>query len=75
MLDLPVSILAYQEKLFTKWFNRFKDNGYDVKELENQSRAPHRRRKWEVSLEQETKVKTVEKEVYALRQDKTQSFI
>ena len=48
-------------KTFYKWFNRFKDNGYDVKELENQSRAPHRRRKWEVSLEQETKVKLLRK--------------
>jgi len=48
-------------KTFYKWFNRFKDNGYDVKELENQSRAPHRRRKWEVTLEQEVKVKLLRK--------------
>lgn len=44
-------------KTFRKWLSRFKDSKYDVRSLADQSRAPHRRRKWEVTLIQEDRIR------------------
>src|SRR4030043_358896 len=44
-------------KTFHKWLKRFKDSKYDVRSLADQSRAPQHRRKWEVTLVQEDRVR------------------
>ena len=44
-------------KTFHKWLSRFNDSKYDVRSLADQSRAPHRRRKWEVTLIQEDRIR------------------
>jgi transposase InsO family protein len=48
-------------KTFHKWLSRFKDSKYDVRSLTDQSRAPHRRRKWEVTLIQEDRIRQLRK--------------
>jgi len=48
-------------KTFYKWLKRFKDFGYDVNDLADQSKAPYHRRKWEVTLIQEEKIKRLRK--------------
>jgi len=37
-------------KTFCKWPRRFKDSKYNVKSLADQSKAPHHKRKWEITL-------------------------
>ncbi|MBN2222916.1 MAG: transposase, partial [Vallitaleaceae bacterium] len=41
-------------KTFYKWYNRF--NNRNLLSLEDQSRAPKRRRKWEITREQEARI-------------------
>ena len=48
-------------KTFHKWLKRFKDSKYDVKSLADQSRAPRRRRTWEVTLTQEERIRRLRK--------------
>jgi len=43
-------------KTFHKWYKRFKESGEKPKSLENHSRAPKRKRSWEVSFEQEERI-------------------
>jgi len=49
-------------KTFHKWLRRFKDSKYDVRSLADRSRAPQHRRKWEVTLVQEDRVRQLRKE-------------
>jgi putative transposase len=44
-------------KTFHKWLSRFKDSKHDVRSLADQSRAPQHRRKWEVTLAQEDRIR------------------
>jgi len=48
-------------KTFHKWLRRFKDSKYDVRSLADQSKAPQHRRKWEVTLIQEDRVRQLRK--------------
>jgi len=48
-------------KSFYKWCNRFKDSKYDVRSLANQSKAPHHKRNWEVTLIQEERIRRLRK--------------
>jgi transposase len=44
-------------KTFYKWRERFKQSQWDVRILEDQSRAPHTRRTWEVTPTQEVRIR------------------
>jgi len=48
-------------KTFHKWFKRFKDSEYNVHSLADRSRAPHRKRHWEVTLVQEERIRRLRK--------------
>jgi len=44
-------------KTFHKWLRRFKDSKYDIRSLADRSKAPEHRRKWEVTLAQEDRIR------------------
>jgi hypothetical protein len=44
-------------KTFHQWFKRFKDSKYNVQSLANQSKAPCHKRKWQVTLIQEERIR------------------
>ena len=44
-------------KTFYKWLRRFKDSKYNVKSLADQSKVPRHKRKWEITLIQEERVR------------------
>jgi hypothetical protein len=44
-------------KTFHKWFKRFKDFKYNVKNLADQSKTPHHKRTWEITLTQEERIR------------------
>jgi transposase InsO family protein len=46
-------------KTFYKWLNRFKKSKEIVRVLEDQSKRPHQVRQWEVSLLEETRIKSL----------------
>jgi len=48
-------------KTFHKWVKRFKDSKYDVQSMADRSRAPHRKRHWEVTLIQEERIRYLRK--------------
>jgi transposase InsO family protein len=48
-------------KTFHKWLSRFKDSKYDVHSLADRSKAPQHRRKWEVTLAQEDRIRQLRK--------------
>ena len=48
-------------KTFHKWLRRFKDSKYDVRSLADQSRSPQHRRRWEVTLIQEDRIRQLRK--------------
>ena len=48
-------------KAFHKWSRRFKDSKYDVRSLADQSKAPHHKRQWEVTLIQEDRIRCLRK--------------
>ena len=48
-------------KTFHKWLKRFKDSKYDVRSLTDQSKTPRHRRKWEVTVVQEDRVRQLRK--------------
>ena len=48
-------------KTFHKWLKHFKDSKYDVHSLANRSRAPHHKRKWEVTLSEEGRIRSLRK--------------
>ncbi|MDA3793478.1 MAG: integrase core domain-containing protein [Elusimicrobia bacterium] len=49
-------------KTFYKWYNRFNEANEHLEELEDQSREPYNKRKWEVSLKQEIRIKELRRE-------------
>ncbi len=49
-------------KSFYKWLKRFQRSQENVKVLEDRSRAPHNKRQWEVTLEEETRIKQLRRE-------------
>ena len=54
---LTAQHFGISRKTFHKWLKRFKDSKYNVHSLANRSRAPHRKRRWEVSLIQEERIR------------------
>jgi transposase InsO family protein len=49
-------------KTFYKWLKRFEESKEMVRALEDQSKRPHQVRKWEVSLIEETRIKSLRSE-------------
>jgi transposase len=58
---LTAQHFSISRKTFYKWLKRFKDSKYDVPSLANQSKAPCHKRKWEVSLIQEGRIRRLRK--------------
>lgn len=54
---LTTEHFGISRKTFHKWLKRFKDSKYNVKSLVDQSRAPCRKRTWEVTLTQEQRIR------------------
>jgi len=54
---LTAQHFSISRKTFHKWSRRFKDSKYDVRSLADQSKAPRHRRKWEVTLIQEDRIR------------------
>jgi len=54
---LTAQHFSISRKTFYKWLKRFKDSKYDVHSLANQSRTPCHKRKWEVTLIQEQRIR------------------
>jgi len=52
---------SISRKTFYKWFKRFRDSKYNVQSLANQSKAPRHKRKWEVTLTQEERIRRLRK--------------
>ena len=48
-------------KTFHKWLKHFKDSKYDIHSLADRSRAPHHKKKWEVTLIQEGRIRSLRK--------------
>ena len=58
---LTAQHFGISRKTFYKWSNRFKGSKYDVQSLANQSKAPCHKRKWEVTLIQEERIRRLRK--------------
>jgi transposase-like protein len=58
---LTAQHFGISRKTFYKWFKRFKNSKYNVPSLADQSRAPQHRRKWEVTLVQEDRIRRLRK--------------
>jgi len=54
---LTAKHFGISRKTFHKWHKRFKGSRYEVNNLVDRSRAPHRKRQWEVSLIQEERIR------------------
>ena len=52
-VTLTAQHFSISRKTFHKWFNRFKGSKYNARSLADRSRAPHRKRHWQVTLIQE----------------------
>jgi transposase InsO family protein len=60
-VTLTCQHFGISRKTFYKWLKRFKESKYDVQSLANQSKAPHHKRKWEVTLTQEERIRKLRK--------------
>ena len=58
---LTAQHFGISRKTFHKWFNRFKGSKYDVQSLADRSKAPCHKRKWEVTLIQEERIRRLRK--------------
>jgi len=58
---LTAQHFGISRKTFYKWSRRFRDSKYDVASLADRSRAPHRKRHWEVTLIQEERIRRLRK--------------
>ena len=58
---LTAQHFGISRKTFYKWSQRFRNSKYDVHSLADRSRAPHRRRHWEVTLIQEERIRRLRK--------------
>ena len=54
---LTAKHFGISRRTFHKWLKRFKDSKYDVHNLADQSKAPHQKRKWEVTVIQEDRIR------------------
>jgi len=54
---LTAQHFGISRKTFHKWHKRFKDSKQEVHSLADRSRAPHHKRRWEVSLIQEERIR------------------
>jgi len=52
-VTLTAQHFSISRKTFHKWFNRFKGSKYNARSLADRSIAPHRKRRWQVTLIQE----------------------
>ena len=48
-------------KTFHKWLKHFKGSKYDVHSLADRSKAPHNKKKWEVTLTEEGRIRSLRK--------------
>jgi len=55
--DAAAKYFGISRKTFYKWLRRFKDSKYNVKSLADQSKALHHKRKWEITLAQEERIR------------------
>ena len=58
---LTAQHFAISRKTFHKWLKRFKDSKYNVQSVADQSKAPRRKRNWEVTLTQEERIRHLRK--------------
>src|SRR5512136_265811 len=58
---LTAQHFGISRKTFYKWFKRFRDSKYDVRTLADKSKAPNRRKHWEVTLIQEERIRRLRK--------------
>ncbi|MBA7506904.1 hypothetical protein ES706_05619 [subsurface metagenome] len=58
---LTAQHFGISRKTFYKWSKRFRDSKYDVHSLADQSKAPCHKRKWEVTLTQEERIRCLRK--------------
>ena len=58
---LTAQHFGISRKAFYKWFKRFKNSKYNVQSLADQSKAPRHKRKWEVTLTQEERIRRLRK--------------
>jgi transposase InsO family protein len=58
---LTARYFGISRKTFHKWSKRFRYSKYDVHSLADRSRAPHRKRHWEVTLIQEDRIRRLRK--------------
>jgi transposase InsO family protein len=58
---LTAQHFGISRKTFHKWLKRFQDSKYNVQSLGNQPKAPHHKRKWEVTLIQEDRIRQLRK--------------
>jgi len=58
---LTAKHFAISRKTFHKWFKRFKNSKCNVQSLADQSKAPHHKRKWEITLIQEDRIRHLRK--------------
>ena len=54
---LTAKHFGISRKTFHKWFKRFKNSKYNVQSLADQSKAPHHKREWEITLIQEDRIR------------------
>ena len=60
-VTLTAQHFTISRKTFYKWFKRFKNSKYNVQSLGNQSKAPRHKRKWQVTLIQEERIRRLRK--------------
>jgi len=58
---LTAQHFGISRKTFYKWSRRFRDSKYNVDSLADRSRAPHRKRHWEVTLIREERIRRLRK--------------
>jgi transposase-like protein len=55
--SLSARHFGISRKTFHKWLKRFQDSKYNVQSLADQSKVPHHKRTWEVTLIQEDRIR------------------
>jgi len=60
-VTLTAQHFGISRKTFYKWLKRFKNFRYNVHSLADRSKAPHRKRHWEVTLTQEERIRRLRK--------------
>ena len=73
-VSLTCRIFKVSRKTFYKWKKRFEEGGRKISCLENQSRAPKRRREKQLTWEQELRIKKLREEYLYLGKAKLQNI-